>query len=392
MLKQFFTIQHITHALRLLMILCPIFLLTACDSQFTHAPSTVKRTDSTKDFVKSLWPTNQNLRSWAELAPTLQKSLAYVKAKNQAAFAIRRAGLKLTWGQMQQSITELLKILPQLDKDPSLLLKHFRWIKIPQGIKFTGYYEPLLIASRIYKKDYYPLYKRPPELSFYRKNRKKYYSREDIDTKKVLARRGLELAYAKSLVDIYYLQIQGSGKLLYEDGSIDYVNYAGQNGHKYTISGKTMKDMGLISRGDVLEQRKWFTANPTRIAEILNTNPSYVFFKMGKGGARGAMGRVLTPLASLASDRRFIPLGAIVAYGLEMPHILLGKTPMRGLASTQDVGGAIKGNRCDIFMGGGPVAEYTASLLHNHGVAWVLISKKALQKKPTKKALPSKKQ
>ncbi len=390
MVKFFFTTKKTAHLYLTLLIFCFACLLTACDSPLTNFQTVVKRSDSAKDFVKHLSPSKQNMRSWNELRPTLLKSLSYVKAKNQTSFAIRRPGLKLTWGQMNQSVSELLKILTKLDKDPTLLLKHFRWIKIPQGIKFTGYYEPLLIASRTEKKGYHPLYKRPPELSFYRNKKRKYHSREAIDTKKILAKRGLEIAYAKSLVDIYYLQIQGSGKLLYEDGSIDYVNYAGQNGHKYTISGKTMKDMGLIERGNVLEQRKWFLENPTRIPEILNTNPSYVFFKIGKGGARGAMGRVLTPRASLASDRKFIPLGAIVAYGLEMPHVLLGKAPMRGIASTQDVGGAIKGNRCDIFMGGGPIAEYTASLLHNHGVAWVLVSKKALQKKPTKRTLPKK--
>ncbi len=391
-MKFIFVFPKYTRINSLLWLFCCIFLIAACNAEQKNFSSKPTDTEKAEEFVAHLTPSKQNMRTWNELRPTLQKSLQYVKAKKQDAFAIRRKGLRLTWGQMHQSLSELLQILPKLDANPKLLLTHFRWIKISEGIKYTGYYEPLLIASRHYKKGYHPLYKRPPELSYYRKNRKKYYSREIIDTKKVLAKRGLELAWAKSLVDIYYLQIQGSGKLLYEDGTFDYVNYAGQNGHKYTISGKTMKDMGLITKGDVLEQRKWFLENPTRISEILNTNPSYVFFRLGKGGARGAMGRVLTPLASLASDRRFIPLGAVVAYGLEMPHILLGKAPMRGLASTQDVGGAIKGNRCDIFMGGGPIAEYSASLLHNHGIAWVLISKKALQKKPTKKkiVLPTK--
>ncbi len=361
---------------------CLCFMLLACEAEDKKYPlGHVHRKESAQEFLDQLTPAKQNMHSWNELTPTLQKSLSYVKAKNQEAFAIKRPDLTLTWGQLRQSLEELLQILPQIDTNPDLLLEHFTWIQIEEGIKFTGYYEPLVLASRTPKPGYHPIYKRPPELTEYRRKKIKYHSREAIDSDKILAERGLELAWAKSIVDIYYMQIQGSGKLLFEDGSTSYINYAAQNGHKYTISGKTMKDMGLITRGNVLEQRKWFLENPSRISEILNTNPSYVFFSQGKGGMRGATGRILDPLRSLASDRRFIPLGAIVAYGLNMPHILLEKTPMRGLAFTQDVGGAIKGNRCDIFMGGGPVAEFTASLLHDHGIAWVLVSKKALEKK-----------
>ncbi len=379
------TRQQLTPLYRCLVILSCALLLVACEVQTAKHPlGHIQNTESATDFVQKLSVAGQHMRSWRELTPTLQKSLSYVKAKNQKAFAIKRTGLVLTWEQLRQSLEELMEIIPKLDKNPELLLEHFKWVKMEQGIHFTGYYEPIVLASRTFKEGYFPIYKRPPELTLFRRKRIKFFSREAIDSQKMLANRGLELAWAKSLVDIFYMQIQGSGKLLFEDGSTAYINYAGQNGHKYTILGKTMREMGLISRGNVLEQRKWFLKNPTRIQEILNTNPSYVFFSPGKHGVRGAMGRILDPLRSLASDRKYIPLGAIVAYGLNMPHILTGKSPMRGLAFTQDVGGAIRGNRCDIFMGNGPIAEYRASLLHTHGLAWVLVSKKALETKEKK--------
>ncbi len=364
-----------------LMCLCT---LCACTTQVAKVTQKMQLPapvgpENPEDFLKALTPRDQDLRSWQELDSTLQKSIAYVKAKNKAAFALRAPHLSITWGQMLQTLLEFQALLPQLDANPQLLLEHFTWVAAPEGIHFTGYYEPLLKASRTPQPGYHPIYKRPPELTSYRKKRRKYYSREAIDGKNVLAKRGLEIAWAESMVDVYFLQIQGSGKLQFEDGSTQYVNYAGQNGHRYVVSGKIMKERGLVIKGDVMEQRQWFKDNPDKTFDILKENPSYVFFRTGTEGAKGAMGRVLDPMRSLATDRRFIPLGALVAYGVNVPHVLLGTAPLRGLAFTQDVGGAIKGNRFDIFMGHGPVAEFRASHLQSLGIAWVLVSKKAIE-------------
>ncbi len=361
-----------------------VILLCACNTQVAKVAKKIQLpapvgAEKPEEFLQKLTPSNQNIASWQELNVTLQKSITYVKAKNQRAFALRAPHLSITWGQMLKTLLEFQALLPQLDANPQLLLEHFEWVAAPEGIHFTGYYEPLIPASRTPKPGYQPIYKRPPELASYRKKHRRYYSREAIDGKNVLAGRGLELAWAKSMVDVYFLQIQGSGKLLFEDGSTQYVNYAGQNGHKYVVSGKIMKERGLVIKGDVMEQRQWFADNPEKTFDILKENPSYVFFKLGSEGAKGAMGRVLDPLRSLATDRKFIPLGALVAYGVNLPHMLLGTSPMRGLAFTQDVGGAIKGNRFDIFMGHGAVAEFRASHLQSHGIAWMLVSKKVLE-------------
>ncbi len=376
-----YILKYVTLALLVFM---GVLSLIGCTAQVAKVTQKIQLpapvgAEAPEEFLAKLTPNNQDLNSWQELDSTLQKTISYVKAKNQAAFAIRAPHLTLTWGQMLQTLMEFQALLPQLDAQPQLLLEHFSWVAAPQGIHFTGYYEPLLEASRTPQPGYHPIYKRPPELGSYRKKRRKYYSREAIDGKKVLANRGLEIAWAKSMVDVYYLQIQGSGKLQFEDGSTQYVNYAGQNGHKYVVSGKIMKERGLVIKGDVMEQRQWFKDNPDKTFDILKENPSYVFFRTGTEGAKGAMGRVLDPLRSLATDRKFIPLGALVAYGVNVPHVLLGTSPLRGLAFTQDVGGAIKGNRFDIFMGHGPVAEFRASHLQSHGIAWVLVSKKVLE-------------
>ncbi len=362
------------------MCLCVSFLLVGCQKeiQLPPGPPAVSM-ESQAFFLRHLKPSNQNLPSWRALAPTVQKSLNYVKVKKQDALAIDRPDLRLTWGQLRESLEELQSILPQLDANPALFAQRFTWISMREGIKYTGYYEPLIEASRTYKPGYQPIYKAPPELAKIRARGRKYHSREAIDKDKVLEGRGLELAWAKSQVDVFYLQIQGSGKLVFEDGSTVYVNYAGQNGHKYVSSGRVMKDLGLVQRGDIYEQRAWFTQNPHKTFDILKQNPSYVFFRYGEKGAVGAMGSVVDPLLSLATDRKFIPLGAIVAYGVNMPHILKGVSPMRGIGFTQDVGGAIKTNRFDVFMGGGKEAEFVASHLDAHGPTWVLVSKDALK-------------
>ncbi len=358
-----------------MVVLCALCMLLGCQKDMpipVGAPAVSM--ESPETFLRHLTPSNQNLSSWAAMGPTVQKSLRYVKVKNQSAYAIDRPGLRLTWGQLRQSLEELQALLPQLDANPGLFMQRFRWIPMTEGMKYTGYYEPVLKASRTYKPGYQALYRKPPDLAKVRRSGRKYHSREAIDKDMVLAGRGLELAWAESQVDVFYLQIQGSGKLQFEDGSTAYVNYDGQNGHRYVSSGKVMKDRGLVVKGDIYEQKKWFAAHPEQTFDVLKENPSYVFFKFGDKGAIGAMGTVVDPMLSLASDRKYIPLGAIVAFGVNIPHLIKGTTPLRAIGFPQDVGGAIKQNRFDIFMGGGKVAEYTASHLDARGPAWVLVS------------------
>lgn len=360
--------------------LCCALLFAGCTKQVpvekpTLPPAAAVSMESPETFVQNLRKESQELTTWKELAPTLRKSLNYVNAKNPSAVAINRPGLRLTWGEMAGTLRTLQALLPLLDDQPQLFLERFKWVEVQPGIMYSGYYEPVLKASRTYKPGYYPLYKKPPELASFRSKGKRYHSRKAIDGNKVLAGRGLELAWAESLVDIFFLQIQGSGRLAFDDGSQAYVNYDGQNGHKYHSSGRIMAAKGLLRQGHIYEQREWFKNNPERIWEILQDNPSYVFFKYGNRGPTGAMGQVVDGWASLATSRDFIPLGSIVAYGVNIPDVEKGNVPLRGIGFAQDVGGAIKKNRIDIFCGGDERANYVASHLDAKGPAWVLVAK-----------------
>ena len=328
-------------------------------------------------FVQNLKPANQELTSWRDMGPTVRKSLRYCSRKPASAYAVNRPSLQLTWGEMTETLQLLHSLLPELDANPGLFLEKFRWVSIPGGIKYSSYYEPRLRASherRPEKGLTEPLYRVPPDMAAYKASHGgKYYSRRQIDGEGVLAGRGLEMAWADP-VDVFFLQIQGSGKLLFDDGTEAYVNYAGQNGHKYKSSGRIMTEKGrLLKRGDIFEQRQWFKDHPDRVNEILFENPSYVFFKWGLRGATGAMGYQVDDWLSLATDPGFLPLGAVVAYGVNAPDPHIGRYPLRGIGFAQDTGGAIKRNRIDIYAGGDDRANYVASFLDAGGPAWVLV-------------------
>ncbi|MDE7370205.1 MAG: MltA domain-containing protein [Desulfovibrio sp.] len=332
--------------------------------------------ESAEVFLSRLAPANQELESWKDMAPTVRKSLLYVNSKPQGAYAIRRPGLEVTWGELSRTLTRLQELLPRLDAEPQLLAENFRWVPVPKGIDYSGYYEPRVAASRTRKPGYeQAIYAVPPDLAKVKARRGRYHDRRTIEEKQVLAGRGLELAWAKDPVDVFFLEIQGSGKLVFDDGTEAYINYAGQNGHKYKSSGRIMREKGLLKRGDIFEQREWFRNNPDRVREILNDNPSYVFFKFGGRGPTGAMGHTVDDWLSLATDRGYIPLGSVVAYGVNIPDEHLGTVPLRGIGFAQDVGGAIKRNRIDIFCGGNERANYVASHLDAHGPAWVLLAR-----------------
>ena len=353
-------------------------LLAACagkKSPETLGPAQppVERNESVETFVSLLRPQDQAMRSFRELAPTIDKSLSYLKSKKSADYAIRRPGLAMTWGEMKRALIRLKQLLPQLDKNPRLFAENFEWVRIDPYISYSGYYSPVVKASKKRKPGYtHPIYRRPPDLGHHKGS---YYTRKQIEEEGKLANQGLELAWAADPVDVFFLEIQGSGCLLMEDGSQVCINYAGQNGHKYKSSGRIMREKGLLKRGDIFEQRQWLKEHPERVNEILHDNPSFVFFKLEGTGPTGAMGYVVDDWKSLATDRSFIPLGSIVAYGVNIPDPKRGKMALRAIGFAQDVGGAIKKNRIDIYCGSDERANYVASFLDARGPAWVLKAK-----------------
>src|SRR5438045_1584880 len=169
-----------------------------------------------------------------------------------------------------------------------------------------------------------------------------------------LAGKGRELAWAKDPVDLFFLEIQGSGRIRLDDGTVMRVGYAGQNGRDYIAIGRLLRDRGILPPGGANMQsiRDWIRANPDQGRELMRENLSYIFFKELTGpGPPGALNVPVTARATVAADPNFVPLGAPVYI-----HDA-DRREVDGLWVAQDVGGAIKGpNRFDTFWGSGTAA------------------------------------
>ena len=275
-------------------------------------------------------------------------------------------------------------------------------------VLFTGYYEPLLRGSRFESSHYpYPLYGRPADLVtvdlqqyyFYKEqpglpawikgrvndnNRLvPYFTREEIDFQSKLAGRGLELLWIDSLVDIFFLHIQGSGIVQLDDGSRIYVGYADQNGHPFRSTGKFLLDKKLIDRSQLSLQgmKSFLKEHPEAIPEALSSNPSYIFFQVSQQSATGTFGARLTPWRSIASDPRLFPPGTLAYIECEKPLFdadkrIKGWERFGRFVLNQDTGGAIRGaDRADLFTGHGEMSELVAGGMKQKGALFFLLKK-----------------
>ena len=240
---------------------------------------------------------------------------------------------------------------------------------------FTGYYEVDLHGS-LTKRDRYtqPLYR-------YQEGHTSY-SRTQID-RGILAGKGLELVYVDDPVKAFFLHIQGSGRVMLEDGRIIRVGYAGQNGFPYVAIGRYLEDIHAIEKGKVsaITIKDWLYKHPQQALQAMEQNPSYVFFKDNSNlteGPIGAQGVPLTKGRSLAVDKRYIPLGMPLWLDTTSPATGTNPaTPLQRLMIAQDTGGAIKGVvRGDIFFGNGDDAEELAGSMKNKGSYYLLLPKK----------------
>ena len=264
----------------------------------------------------------------------------------------------------------------------------------------TGYYEPLLNGSRVRQPPFVHAVLGVPddlltiELGDLRPDLKgqrlrgriegrrvvPYFSRGEIEAGRAAAS-GRELVFVDDPIDLFFLMIQGSGRVRLNDGSTLRLNYADQNGHPYRSIGRL-----LIERGDLKTEqasmqgiKAWARANPAKLTDLLNANPSYVFFRetgvsRGDGadlpGPLGAQGLALTSGRSVAVDPAFIPLGVPVWLATTWPNT---NRPLERLMLAQDTGGAIRGvNRADYFWGFGDEAGREAGRMRQQGEMWIL--------------------
>jgi membrane-bound lytic murein transglycosylase A len=265
-----------------------------------------------------------------------------------------------------------------------------------QGM-ITGYYEPLLKGSRFKGERFrYPLYAVPddmleidlgdayPQLKGQRlrgrlsgKRVVSYFKRAEIDAG-TESLKGRELFWVDNAVELFFLQIQGSGRIELVDGRQIKVGYADQNGHPYISIGRKLVEMGEMKLEEASMQniKAWGEKNPNKLTALLDLNPSYVFFRElpeNLSAPLGALGVPLTNEYSIAVDPRSIPLGSPVFLATTQPNSV---EPLNRLMLAQDTGGAIRGAvRADFFWGFGEKAASQAGRMKQQGRMWILFPK-----------------
>lgn len=265
--------------------------------------------------------------------------------------------------------------------------------------KFTGYYEPLLRGSFQPTARYrHPVYARPRdivvvELGMFDPDRKgeqlagrlvddrllPYFDRRDI-LEGALRGRQLELLWVDSAIDLFFLHVQGSGRILLPDGSHVRLAFSGRNGHRYSSIGRELVAEGVMKVEDVTmpSLRAWMTANPLAAEQLMLKNRSFIFFRVEKDEVvKGAMGVPLTAGRSLAVDPKYVPLGLPLWLVTTDPLDPKNEKPLTRMVVAQDTGSAIKGIvRGDLFWGFGAEAEARAGLMNEGGVYYLLLPRK----------------
>lgn len=334
-------------------------------------------------------------------AETLQKAAAYsleslskINSDTEVAFGNQT----ITIQDLKETLSTFFTILEASSNPEEMnrnMRKNFDLYEISVPVLFTGYYEPLLDGSLVQTERFrYPLYRRPEDLTVKRKTSclsllpflgrdRPYFSREEIDTQKVLSGRDLELIYLEDPIERFFLHVQGAGTVRLTDGRYIHVQYDGSNGRPYTSIGKVLIDEKKLTPEDVNLPRikKYLRSHPNDQERIMNRNDRYIFFQSGGSGSDpigvrpyilGVNNIPLTPLRSCATDPAIIPTGSLLYYITEFPS----KKYQTNYAISQDIGNAIKGpDRVDIFLGQGPNAEAVAGHLKSKGKLFILLRK-----------------
>ena len=271
------------------------------------------------------------------------------------------------------------------------------------AVLYTGYYEPHLRGSLVQREEYrYPIYARPQDLisidlslfsqkyageriiaRYADKKVLPYHDRSEIDSDGALEGKTEVLAWVGDPVDVFFLQIQGSGKVYLNNGNVLNVHYHTSNGRPYRSIGKLLIDRNKITVEEMSMQkiREYLNNHPDEMEDVFNYNPSYVFFKIESDGPLGNINVKLTPGRSIALDRHIFPKAALCFIETEKPVVDSAGEIQRWqafsrFALNQDTGGAIRGpGRADLFWGNGPYAEIAAGHLKHPGKLYFLVLK-----------------
>ena len=373
-----------------------LLVLSACK---TESISTTKQTVTTKPVPSVAENINQlRLAQWTqlvgwgadELMPawnTFMQSCAALKQQSNWQAVCKKASM------LEQTNEQTIRLFFESQLVPYQV---FNSNGSDTGI-ITGYYEPLLRGSRKSTEKYrFPIYSPPDDLlvidlgnalpefkSLQLRGRLEgrkvvpFYSRAEID-RGIATLKNRELLWVEDRVELFFLHIQGSGRIQLENGEIIKVGYADQNGHPYVSIGSLLVQRGELplEKASMQGIKQWGLQNPEKLTELLHQNSRYIFFRLlpdTLSGPVGSLGVPLTSGRSLAIDPQIIPQGAPVFLSTTWPN---SDKPLNRLMVAQDTGSAIKGGvRADFFWGFGKEAEIQAGKMKQNGKMWVLLPK-----------------
>jgi len=387
-----------------------VFLLFSCFYRTVGPPGTTPEPWLTELISEENWPGLDDDFDRESLRQALTQSLIYLqKSSPQKTFPL---GTREISGEEIRSTLAILQELLDSDLDvPSLdreLKAHFNLYQLvfpkrSASLLTTGYYEPTLAGSRASSAKFpFPFYRKPDDLltidldNFSNKYKGErlvgrlsgqkvlpYYSRREIDQEGRLAGRGLELFWTDDRLKLFFMQIQGSGRLVLEDGVSVQLQYRATNGHPYFPIGRELIRRGILRPEEVSLQRiyAYLRDHPEEQEGVLNLNPSYVFFQEAQGGPYGSLNVPLTPGRSVAMDLKIFPSGGLAWLTGVKPvfspdNQILYWIPMNRWVLVQDSGGAIKGpGRLDFFWGNGDQAEMAAGHQRQEGTIYFILKK-----------------
>jgi membrane-bound lytic murein transglycosylase A len=400
---------HISRSVSIIFIASFISLLLAGCAVFKKEPVKIKETALIK-IVSKEYPEFVDDMDYDGLEYSISRSISYLD-RVPTARTFRFGKDVFDTAHMKRSMEHFLRFIKT---EPSN--KHLRryidsnyivYRSIGRDnrgqVLFTGYYEPFLAGSLTKSAEYrFPIYERPDNLTtidlslffprfkgetivgrYVNQSVIPYYDRKAIEEEMVLAGNARQIAWLKDRIDLFFLQIQGSGKIYLNNGKAINVHYHTTNGKPYRSIGKLLIDKGIIPREEMSMQkiRDYLRKNPEEVEAVLNYNPSYVFFKIEKDGPLGYLEVKLTPGRSIALDRRIFPLAGLAFVETQKPLIdgagqIYRWTEFSRFVLNHDTGGAIRGpGRADLFWGSGAYAEIAAGHMQHIGKLYFLILK-----------------
>jgi membrane-bound lytic murein transglycosylase A len=347
----------------------------------------------------------------ASLDAAIEKSLRfYGRAAGSASLRGEEAGFPLE--DLRESLLAIREIVRSGEPD-SVRQRRIRdtfdvyrssGLDGQNTVLFTGYFEPILEGSlKRTERFRYPIYRAPEDAvrvnlgkfgEAYPKEQLvgrvkngeliPYYRRSEIDDQGALAGRNIEMVWVESRIDLFFLHVQGSGKIRLPNGELLQIGFALRNGHPYRSVGRHLLDTGRIRPQDASHRaiKKYLRENPKEMSEILNHNESYIFFRVVEQGPVGSIGEILTPGRSIATDASVFPRGALAFIRARKPVFdpegnVVSWVPFTRFVLSQDAGSAIKGpGRVDLFCGTGEEAEGVAGSLAEKGELYFLVKKR----------------